>query len=227
MSLSTEQISKIKKFINSRGFTAIEVELESLDHMASKIEDLMAENPGLSFDLAISKAHSSFGIFGLSSIEESIRIGINKRFRKRLHKEIFSLFTTSRILLLVLFLVLGYIFQLVYLTLDAGVSVNLGFYLYAISISIIPYIKFRKTWKAWNQKSMIIQNAGIAMWSSMWVFGYGLGGVTKMLYVEASPWFTFFFVLTFTLCSLSALFSYNIMKWGIDWAEERYLKYAS
>ncbi|MFT6053419.1 MAG: hypothetical protein ACJASP_000301, partial [Roseivirga sp.] len=37
MSLTIEQIAAIKAFINKRGFTSIEVEMEALDHLASKV----------------------------------------------------------------------------------------------------------------------------------------------------------------------------------------------
>jgi hypothetical protein len=43
MSLTVEQITAIKAFINKRGFTTIEVEMEILDHVASAVEAKLEE----------------------------------------------------------------------------------------------------------------------------------------------------------------------------------------
>ena len=72
MPLTVEQIDQVKAFINKRGFNTIEVEMEALDHMASKIESLLEEKPDMNFDLAITKAHAGLGIFGFATFEEAI-----------------------------------------------------------------------------------------------------------------------------------------------------------
>ena len=48
MKLAQDQITEIKKFIHSRGFTHIEIEMEILDHVASAVEAKMEKNPNKS-----------------------------------------------------------------------------------------------------------------------------------------------------------------------------------
>ncbi|ADR20670.1 hypothetical protein MATR_17050 [Marivirga tractuosa] len=82
MTLSTEQIAQIKSWISKRGFTHTDVQYEIIDHVASAIEEKMEQQPELDLEQAFSEVHKSFGVFGFSTIEDSI----NGRIRKQLFK---------------------------------------------------------------------------------------------------------------------------------------------
>ena len=78
MPLTKDQLSEIRDFIYSRGFTHIEVEMEILDHVASAVEAKLEENPDKPPTKAIHEVHSSFGVLGFSVLEDEFRKGFRK-----------------------------------------------------------------------------------------------------------------------------------------------------
>lgn len=77
MKLSAEQIAQIKSWISKRGFTHTDLQYEIIDHVASAIEEKMEEKPELNLEKAFGEVHSSFGVFGFQSFEESIAKKLN------------------------------------------------------------------------------------------------------------------------------------------------------
>jgi hypothetical protein len=99
MKLSKDQIEQLKKMISRKGYPFIDVQYEILDHVACRIEELMANDPKLSLEAAFAKVHASFGIFGFSGLEESYIKLIEKRFRRYYWEEIKTVFSGPKILL--------------------------------------------------------------------------------------------------------------------------------
>ena len=155
--LTQEQIAAIRSFINKRGFSTIEVEMEALDHMASKIEALLEENPDMNFDLAITKAHASFGIYGLSTLAESIEGSLLQRFKRQFFKELLSYFNSTKIFTPMALTALGYFLMTQYPPNDKGLLLRLGFLIYGFLLAIIPYYILRKGMKRWNKKSSFVK----------------------------------------------------------------------
>jgi hypothetical protein len=92
MILTAEQINIIKAFISKRGFTYPDVQLEIIDHVASRVEELMAESPKLSLDEAIGITHAEFGVMGFSVFEDSMIVSLQKKFFKHFVTILFSYF---------------------------------------------------------------------------------------------------------------------------------------
>ena len=88
MKLNQEQITTIKAFISKRGFTAIDLQLEILDHVACRIEDKMLENPKLSFEQALRQTHTEFGALGFSTFEEAMVASLNHKYRNEMWLEL-------------------------------------------------------------------------------------------------------------------------------------------
>ena len=82
MPLSIEQLSEIKAFIGKRGVAFVDVQMETLDHVATAVEERMVKNPKFNFEEALAETHASFGIFGFSVIEDSIIKAKDNRYRK-------------------------------------------------------------------------------------------------------------------------------------------------
>lgn len=82
MKLTLQQIGEIKNFIQSRGITYLDVQMEVLDHVASAVEERMTADAQLEFKDALKQTHTSFGVFGFSTIEDAIVNGMGRRFRK-------------------------------------------------------------------------------------------------------------------------------------------------
>ena len=81
--LNKDQIQEIKKFIHSRGFKHIEVEMEILDHVATAVEEKLVKNPTKTISSAIQEVHASFDPLGFSTFED----GLNKTIGKLLNNE--------------------------------------------------------------------------------------------------------------------------------------------
>ena len=82
MRLNTDQVAVIKDFISKRGFKEQDLQLEILDHLTCKIEDLMSENADVGFEDALGQAHAQFGVMGLSVLEDSMRTSISHTFKQ-------------------------------------------------------------------------------------------------------------------------------------------------
>jgi hypothetical protein len=98
MKLTADQIAQIKSWISKRGFTHTDVQYEIIDHVASAIEDKMEEKPKLSLEEAFAEVHKSFGIFGFSSIEDSISGRIRKQLFNAYLKAGKKLLTSRKLL---------------------------------------------------------------------------------------------------------------------------------
>lgn len=102
MKLTLQQVGEIKNFIQSRGITFLDVQMEVLDHVASAVEEKMTAEVQLEFKDSLKQTHASFGIFGLSTIEDAIVNGMERRFRKVFWQKISSFFHLRFIPLLLL-----------------------------------------------------------------------------------------------------------------------------
>ena len=85
--------------ISRKGYPFIDVQYEILDHVACKIEELMAQDSKLSLEAAFAKVHASFGIFGFSSLEESYLNLIQKKFTRYYWEEIKATFSSTKIII--------------------------------------------------------------------------------------------------------------------------------
>jgi len=99
MKLTKDQIEQLKKMISRKGYPYIDVQYEILDHVACKIEELMAQDSKLSLEAAFAKVHASFGIFGFSSLEESYLNLIQKKFTRYYWEEIKATFSSTKIII--------------------------------------------------------------------------------------------------------------------------------
>jgi len=225
MSLTIEQIAAIKAFINKRGFNTIEVEMEALDHMASKIEALLEEKPTMNFDLAITKAHSSFGIYGLSTLAESIEGGLLQRFKTQFFKELLSCFNSTKVFIPIALTAIGYFLLTQYPPNDTGMYLHTSFLIYGFLLAIIPYMLLRKQMKLWGKRSSIVKMSTLGIYITQGLFGQGFGFTTKMLYEQGADTFPYVFVGGFVLTSLTVFINYDLMKWGIVTVNEKWAKY--
>ena len=80
MILTPADLSQLKAFISKRGFTEPDLQMEIIDHMACRVEELMTANRLLSLNEAIGLAHSEFGIMGFSVFEDAMRTALQKRY---------------------------------------------------------------------------------------------------------------------------------------------------
>ena len=81
--LSSEQIKSIFAFTSKKYVKFYDVQLELVDHVASKIEDLMAQESALTFELALQQVYRSYGVFGFTKVAEAKLFELNRMWEKR------------------------------------------------------------------------------------------------------------------------------------------------
>jgi hypothetical protein len=177
MKLTKEQIEQVKRMISKKGYVHIDVQYEILDHVACKIEELLEERPTLSLEDAFRKVHSSFGIFGFSTLEESYMKSIQSRVRKYFWQEMRAFITSYRLLFPILLGLLIYQASVLLNDPKAWVLILSGFLILA-SIGVIgPYWrKYQrlKNFASFTTSSNLFQlvNFGIicCLYSYQWVY---------------------------------------------------------
>lgn len=98
MKLTKEQILQIRNFVSDRGIRYYDVQLEIIDHVACKVEDLMTADPNLTLDEAIAQTHAGFGETSFKIIEDTMRRSLQKKYW-RLFRTIFISYLTPLYLL--------------------------------------------------------------------------------------------------------------------------------
>jgi len=80
--LTKEQIDQLFKFCEKHFVYSYEVQSELVDHLANAIETEMEVNKHLTFEKALDKVYSDFGVMGFSTIVRERGIQLSKKIRK-------------------------------------------------------------------------------------------------------------------------------------------------
>lgn len=82
MNLSAADINDIKAFISKRGFTEPDLQMEIIDHVACRVEEILSAGPKTLLTQAINITHAEFGVMGFSVFEDAMRSNLQKRYFK-------------------------------------------------------------------------------------------------------------------------------------------------
>jgi hypothetical protein len=93
MILSAADIEQIRAFISKRGFTELDLQLEIIDHVACRVEELLNQQPHLSLTEAIKHTHAEFGVMGFSVFEDAMSQSLEKRYLQLFRKIFASCFS--------------------------------------------------------------------------------------------------------------------------------------
>lgn len=103
ITLNEEQITLLKDYIRKRGFThPVEIQ-EILDHFACKVEELLQQHPDYTFQNALHKAHTSFGVKGFAPIVQTLQDNLSAQYKSYYYHSLKKQFL-SPITLIFLFL---------------------------------------------------------------------------------------------------------------------------
>ncbi len=81
--LSEVEINKLFRFTEKKMVHWYDLQIEIVDHLASCIEDEMTADSKLTFDLALEKVYTGFGIFGFAKIVQERQIQLAKMAKSR------------------------------------------------------------------------------------------------------------------------------------------------
>ena len=226
MKLAQDQITEIKKFIHSRGFTHIEIEMEILDHVASAVEAKMEKNPNKSISKAIHEVHAGFGVMGFSVMEDEFRKSFLKLSRDKLVDIVFDYIASVKALRTLAILLFFYLIGDTILPFENGTYYKIYFYLLGMIEAIILLLALYSGTKKWRKKSFVFSVYGMYTAFSFTLFGQGFGILTDIFYQTNRLIPGLLFAMFSTITVLYAIIFYEMMQWGYRWTNERYLKYA-
>lgn len=119
MQLTKEQIEQLFEFTRKKYVRWYDLQIEIVDHLASRIEEEMDKNAGLSFEQALEQVYKGFGIFGFSQIVREKEAQLEKAASRLWLKTLMEYFTVPKIafsaFIIALSIVLAYQINSVYL----------------------------------------------------------------------------------------------------------------
>ncbi len=81
MKLTAEQLEEVKTFVRSSDIKYIDVQMELLDHVACKVEDILERNPAQHIADALQQIKTDFGYHGFRDFQESFTKSVMKQNR--------------------------------------------------------------------------------------------------------------------------------------------------
>lgn len=175
MTLNKEQIGQLFEFTRKKYVEFYDVQVELVDHLASGIEELMSQDPQITFDTALRKVYGNFGIFGFSDFVASKEKQVEKKFRRLQWQEFFAFFTIPKIAMtLTVFLFVCFLQNLIgffYTKLSLGLVVSANI--------IFLFIRFKDLWKKKSKK--LVSDSFYSPW-------YSLNGI--FIQCLTFPWFS-------------------------------------
>jgi cation transport ATPase len=88
MTLNETQIEALFTFTEKKFVKYYDLQVELVDHLANKIEELMSEDKSLTFERALGNVYEKFGIFGFAKIVSEKQNELSKNNNKQLWREI-------------------------------------------------------------------------------------------------------------------------------------------
>ncbi len=104
--IDPNQLQIIRKFISSRGFSSIDLQMEIVQKIAAEIEQVRAKNPNLGIEAAVKQVHAAYGVLGFSTIEDEMRQRLMKKYTKQYWQAFVANFRWPNILFSIILAVL-------------------------------------------------------------------------------------------------------------------------
>lgn len=199
MKLNEEQIDVLFKFTRKKWVHWYDLQVELVDHLASRIEEEMTADIKLSFQQALDRVYAGFGIFGFSKFVQSAEKLVRKKNSLIWRKALIEQFTWPNLVRSICILLLITI---------AGTFVNINFITFAIMatnliVSFVRQYKFRNKQKQCN-KLLLTQYISTCNFGYIGCHIYLLPNFTKM---QVAPIFAasslFLLLISFSVIILS------------------------
>ena len=177
MKLTEQNIDNLYKFTRQHYVEHYDVQTELVDHLANDIEQILAEQPTLSFEQARAISFKKFGIFGFMDVVEEKQKQMSKKYYKIILNFIKEWFGFPKILLTFT------VFYCFYLLLQFSYAQYLfpAFFFTIIMIEFIVMfkkrkmlnIKFKTTGKKWMLEDIIeTQGYGNVVFGLFYIFQF-------------------------------------------------------
>ena len=106
--IQAEELEYIFNFCKKKDIYYVDLRMELVDHLTSRVEAIWEKEPNLSFQEAFHKVYKSFGIFGLSTLAEEHGKIVSKKYWSLIKQEFKLWLKPPQVFATLLFLVLTY-----------------------------------------------------------------------------------------------------------------------
>jgi len=228
--VTEQEIEKLYKFTRQHFVEYFDVQIELVDHLASSIEAIWAENPTVKFEDALNSTFKKFGVFGFSEIVEKRTNAMDKRYAKKLLKYAMNRLKWPKVISSLVFT-----FIIFYAIVLLGYSRYFLISLFVIG-AILAFVKlyfFKKKWKEKTSGTKILaieSSIKAPGWTIFIVYQIFIspvfvsGNGATFQYFMNHQLVMFAYVFVFTLCSLVV---YDSIYGLEDEIEKSYNKYLS
>ena len=104
--LTDTQINALYAFVQKKGVTPLDVQIELVDHLATDIETQLDNEATMSFEEALERSSSKFGRWGFDAILQKAEQNVRKRQSRLMWKAFLSFFRWPRVMFTATFAVL-------------------------------------------------------------------------------------------------------------------------
>lgn len=155
MQLTEEHIQELYQFTEKKMVRWYDLQIELVDHLATRIEEELEKDSSLNFEAALSKVYKDFGLFGFSKIVQEKENHLQRSAHKLWWKELIGCFKFHNLLLTI---VIGIILwqSTRYETVYNLYAVFIGsYFLASIVLAIVVFLKLR------SSKKLLMYRSGI------------------------------------------------------------------
>lgn len=163
--LSQEEIDHLFRFTEKKLVRWYDLQIELVDHLASRIEEEMEADASLRFEAALEKVYKSFGIFGFAKVVQEKETQLQRTARKMWWDEFKLFFTWPKIIVLALLVACCY--QLAAIA-DPGVLMKVFAALYTAASFALLYHMFRSV--KTSRKLLLLQTGMGHLSFMVWCF---------------------------------------------------------
>lgn len=225
MKLRSHHINQIKEFLKAYNIDYVEVQMEIIDHIASKVEDELKRNPHADLDQLVLYNCGQIEEMGFDRMENSMKKSFNKRMMREFWKIYRSYVIGANVpvtlVIIAMLLTSRYIFK----TDNTAYSVGEFASTVAISSTIVLTIIHFRIFKGWYYESLMLKRCTIPFAFMSYLYWYISVFVLKDMLSPASAWFWPIFLIVTLIFLVSAFVSVGLARWGYKWSHENYFKY--
>jgi hypothetical protein len=161
--ISPEELEFIFSFCKKKDIEFVDLRMELVDHLASRVEAIWESNPDLSFKTAFHQVYKSFGIFGMSTLVDEHSKMVSKKYWTHTKQEFHHWLKPPQIFATLLFVVLCFF------SLKAVPVLNyvIWWIIYASALAtfIYMFVKTKRLAKRMNgEKSMLLASSRYYWW---------------------------------------------------------------
>ena len=102
MQLSDTQIQYLFQFVEKKSVHWYDLQIELVDHLASRIEEEMDADKTLTFEASLERVYKDFGLFGFVKVIQEKQIQLHRSARKIWWQEIHAFLAWPKVILLAL-----------------------------------------------------------------------------------------------------------------------------